>query len=513
LCTGPIEIKHDANGEVALSNCTEIRIERPEDFIEIMEKGQEQRTTRGTKANEHSSRSHSIVSIFVRSQDCFTGAQSSGKLVLVDLAGSERISKTEATGDRLKEAQFINKSLSALGDVFSSLVSKSKHVPFRNSKLTYLLQNSLGKDNKALMICQVSPMQESHGESVCSLNFATRVGKVELGKAKKHTDGGDATLMKLKDAIVQKEVENKALREELTALQCATRDKDHTLQSMRQKCRSLEKEVQDTKESIATLTTAHRISSKRQSIATSHIVVTTSAQYESSSSSKRKSFAPIAEEPLENSKKRRKSLAPAAENPSVPPLHKSLAPVDENPPISLLKSLAPVDENHPPASTVKQERKKVTFISPTLEKPSNLKVEATSFVSRPSNLISAPTDRGAAPISLFQDHLLKSGENNRGAVPISLFRDNVLTGGENNAKDFIIRGGSDAKSSGALSNLTPAALNSPRKDLDAPMRQSKRNINNSGLKAATRIHQPPTPSRMRGATRVPTKSKGGWNPF
>ncbi len=80
------------------------------------------------------------------------------------------------------------RSLSALGNVIQALVTKQAHVPFRDSKLTYLLQDSLGKDNKTLMIVQVSPMLGSRSESVCSLNFASRVQKVELGKAKTHGD-------------------------------------------------------------------------------------------------------------------------------------------------------------------------------------------------------------------------------------------------------------------------------------------------------------------------------------
>lgn len=102
------------------------------------------------------------------------------KLSLVDLAGSERLAKTEATGDRLKEALHINKSLSALGDVIASLTSRKGHVPFRNSKLTHLLSDSLGADCKTLLFVNSSPAATNISESACSLMFASRARNVDL---------------------------------------------------------------------------------------------------------------------------------------------------------------------------------------------------------------------------------------------------------------------------------------------------------------------------------------------
>ena len=110
------------------------------------------------------------------------------QLHLIDLAGSERISKTDATGERLKEAQAINKSLSSLGDVIAALGGKKgTHVPYRNSKLTYLLQDSLSGNSKVLMLCNVSPASYNLGETMCSLTFAARCRNTELGAAKKAT--------------------------------------------------------------------------------------------------------------------------------------------------------------------------------------------------------------------------------------------------------------------------------------------------------------------------------------
>ena len=118
-----------------------------------------------------------------------------GSIYLVDLAGSENVTKSEVSGARLEEAKHINKSLSALGDVMealdrkgSSKEKKSTYVPYRNSKLTYLLQDCLSGDGKALMFVNLSPTTESSGESLCSLRFAQRVNQVELGKATKHIE-------------------------------------------------------------------------------------------------------------------------------------------------------------------------------------------------------------------------------------------------------------------------------------------------------------------------------------
>lgn len=146
------------------------------------------RSVASTKMNEVSSRSHSVFMLHLNGTNEENGTVVEGALNLCDLAGSERLDRSGAGSDvkRLKETQSINKSLSCLGDVFTALANGASHVPFRNSKLTYLLQDCLSGDGKALMFVNLSPTLESSSESLCSLRFAQRVNQVELGKATKH---------------------------------------------------------------------------------------------------------------------------------------------------------------------------------------------------------------------------------------------------------------------------------------------------------------------------------------
>jgi hypothetical protein len=120
-----------------------------------MKVGRENRATGITQMNEHSSRSHLVVTITVASVNRMSQTAYTGKLNLVDLAGSERLGQSGAEGAQMAEAISINKSLSALGDVIFALANKAVHVPYRNSKLTHMLSESLSQDSKALMFVQV----------------------------------------------------------------------------------------------------------------------------------------------------------------------------------------------------------------------------------------------------------------------------------------------------------------------------------------------------------------------
>uniref|UniRef100_A0A8W8KHE1 Kinesin-like protein n=1 Tax=Magallana gigas TaxID=29159 RepID=A0A8W8KHE1_MAGGI len=179
-----MEVKMKSDGGLHVPGLCSEEVKSVEDVNQVFALGQKNRATATTNMNEHSSRSHALLTVQVLGVNKTTNVRTMGKLNLVDLAGSERVSKSGADGTRLKEAQNINKSLSCLGDVIHALRSKQSHVPYRNSKLTYLLQDSLGGDSKTLMIVQIAPVEKNLGESVCSLNFAQRVRTVRTGSGK-----------------------------------------------------------------------------------------------------------------------------------------------------------------------------------------------------------------------------------------------------------------------------------------------------------------------------------------
>jgi len=176
-------VKSGKDGSVFIDGLVEREVTNMEEVLEAMAIADTNRTSATTKMNEHSSRSHMLLSVFVRGFNKPANIEYRGRLYLVDLAGSERVGKSGAKGINLREAQHINKSLSALGDVMSALQSKQKFIPFRNSKLTYLMQNSLGGHAKTIMFINICPTNEHCVETLSSLKFAKRVSKVELGKA------------------------------------------------------------------------------------------------------------------------------------------------------------------------------------------------------------------------------------------------------------------------------------------------------------------------------------------
>ncbi|KOC59581.1 Kinesin-like protein KIF3B [Habropoda laboriosa] len=169
---------------------------------QLMDTGNQNRTIGATNMNEHSSRSHAIFLITIEMGSIGdNGGIRVGRLNLVDLAGSERQSKTGASGKRLKEASKINLSLSALGNVISALVDgKTTHVPYRDSKLTRLLQDSLGGNSKTIMVANIGPASYNYDETLTTLRYANRAKNIK-NKPRINEDPKDALLRQYQEEI------------------------------------------------------------------------------------------------------------------------------------------------------------------------------------------------------------------------------------------------------------------------------------------------------------------------
>nr|AAG13460.1 kinesin-like calmodulin binding protein [Zea mays] len=193
-----LEIKKDSKGVVTVENVTVVSISSIEELRAIISRGSERRHTAGTNMNDESSRSHLILSIIIESTNLQTQSYARGKLSFVDLAGSERVKKSGSAGKQLKEAQSINKSLSALADVIGALSSDGQHIPYRNHKLTMLMSDSLGGNAKTLMFVNVSPAESNLEETYNSLMYASRVRCI-VNDTSKHV--APKEIMRLKKLI------------------------------------------------------------------------------------------------------------------------------------------------------------------------------------------------------------------------------------------------------------------------------------------------------------------------
>ncbi|KAK6026550.1 kinesin motor domain protein [Ostertagia ostertagi] len=206
--TSNLEIKEKADIGVYVKNLISIIVGSASQMQKLMEFGNKNRKfsilnftgkVGATQMNEESSRSHAMFSVTVESSE--RGMVTQGKLHLVDLAGSERQSKTGAAGERLKEAAKINLSLSTLGNVISALVDvKSTHIPYRNSKLTRLLQDSLGGNSKTVMIANIGPASYNYDETLSTLRYANRAKNIQ-NVARINEDPKDAQLRKYQHEI------------------------------------------------------------------------------------------------------------------------------------------------------------------------------------------------------------------------------------------------------------------------------------------------------------------------
>lgn len=174
-----LPIHEDKARGVFVKGLSEEYVSNAAEVHAVMRQGSLSRVVAATNMNQESSRSHSIFSIAVSQKNVASGAQKTGQLFLVDLAGSEKVGKTGASGQTLEEAKKINKSLSALGLVINSLTDGSTHIPYRDSKLTRILQESLGGNSRTSLIINCSPTAFNEAETISTLRFGVRAKSIK----------------------------------------------------------------------------------------------------------------------------------------------------------------------------------------------------------------------------------------------------------------------------------------------------------------------------------------------
>ncbi|KAI2507836.1 hypothetical protein MHU86_6616 [Fragilaria crotonensis] len=215
-----LDIRRSADGRIEVPGLLKEPVNSIDDVMSLLSRGNASRATAATNLNEHSSRSHMVLLVDVESG--LEGEPSNnGILYLVDLAGSERVRNSQVEGEQLKEATHINKSLSALGNVMEALDRKASHIPYRDSKLTYLLQDAVGGNSRTMMVVAVCPTDVSHDESVHALQFATRVRRIQIGAAQRNV-----TSKNLEETV-------KALAAELKALSKAKENSESQLNNLK----------------------------------------------------------------------------------------------------------------------------------------------------------------------------------------------------------------------------------------------------------------------------------------
>lgn len=192
-----LPVHEEKSRGVYVKGLLEIYVSSVQEVYEVMRRGGAARATAATNMNQESSRSHSIFVLTITQKNVETGSAKSGQLFLVDLAGSEKVGKTGASGQTLEEAKKINKSLSALGMVINSLTDgKSTHIPYRDSKLTRILQESLGGNSRTTLIINCSPSSYNDAETLSTLRFGVRAKAIK-NKAKINAELSPAELKQL----------------------------------------------------------------------------------------------------------------------------------------------------------------------------------------------------------------------------------------------------------------------------------------------------------------------------
>lgn len=240
--------QHETKG-IYVQSLIEKFVYTPGDIIDAIKEGALQRSTASTALNSVSSRSHALLTLTL-TQSLLDGSATTSKLHLIDLAGSENVGKSEAQGTTLAEAQMINKSLSCLANVIYALTEKGRdHIPYRDSKLTYILQDSLGGNSKTIIIATASPSFLSYSETVNTLRFAQRA-KLIKNIPKVNKNESNSNLLKTIELLNQRiaELESKCTDSEiiLQAVEQASEDNKET-ELFKARCSRLEEKIENFK--------------------------------------------------------------------------------------------------------------------------------------------------------------------------------------------------------------------------------------------------------------------------
>lgn len=203
-----LQVKEDKGRGIYIQDATEMYVSSPAEMMAVMQTGAASRSVAATRMNERSSRSHSIFIVHIDQKDVETGTRRSGKLHFVDLAGSEKVGKTNVSGQQLEEAKMINKSLSALGMVINALTERQSFVPYRDSKLTRLLQESLGGNSQTTLVIACSMSSYNDVETLGTLRFGQRAKKIQNKPIVNQERSAKELLLKLEQA--EKEIEKQA---------------------------------------------------------------------------------------------------------------------------------------------------------------------------------------------------------------------------------------------------------------------------------------------------------------
>jgi len=279
--SGFLRVREHPRQGVFVSNLTTISVNKFEDIMSLISVGDKNRTVASTQLNTHSSRSHAIVTLTVlqRSRNAPKNGlptsalqQKTGRVHLVDLAGSERVTFSGAKGDRLREANNINRSLSVLGDVIKCLGdsrfrSQKVHVPYRNSTLTMVLKDSLGGNAHAIMVANISPGSYDYEETISTLKYADRAKRVRMRVDANVTSGllaTDATAVelvpllqaevnKLRELLKQQQQQQELQHQELLNASSDFVESSEVVQEMRERVRELEKQLEEREKLIDSL--------------------------------------------------------------------------------------------------------------------------------------------------------------------------------------------------------------------------------------------------------------------